>query len=537
MNTRLFVLPALSLGGAALLFVPLRSTQAFSKIGGSLSESQRDVRIFDNFADATADDNAAAASQFPGFTGLELAIWKGAIEWGSKLHGDGTGDPLGGNLLGSGGANFDAFWSGNTSGIGTMNGNVVSAIGSCAASTLAFTETPISDGWRIRFCDNWNWDDGPGSVPGRFDIQSVMAHEYGHALGLGHSNVGLATMAPSVGQGATGLRSIHADDSSGIQCVYGVASVTKACIVATVANTGLNTLTIYGSNFGATGNEVWFCPLAPSATGSDPIVRVTGVSSSAGNTVITVTMPAAAGPGDVIVNAPGTGNSTVSNAFPTDLVGTFGNVPGTHPDIASVTPASIEALIPGTAETITLTGTDLDLTTAVLLDGVGISPARYTIVNATTITLDMPQASSLGLHDLGVTDGAVTDEFQVTIVAPALPKYELGTGDPLNVVDRDNGLPFIVSGVVGSSHRILASRSNLPSTSAFISLGIGNNFTQLIEGATFVIPAAGWLQVVVPTGSLVDPGPVGKTFFSQTFELTFPTPLDVSNVQSMMLVQ
>ena len=149
----------------------------------------------------------------------------------------------------------------------------------------------------------------------------------------------------------------------------------------------------------------------------------------------------------------------------------------------------------------------------------------------------MPQASSLRAHNLGVTYGPTRHVFQLTIVVPLLPKYQLGTGDPLNVVDRDNGLPFIVSGVVGSSHRILASRSNLPSTSPFISLGIGNNFTQLNEGATLVIPAAGWLELVVPTSSLADPGPAGKTFYSQTFEIAFPTPLDVSNVQSMILVQ
>src|SRR5262249_11356980 len=178
MNTRNLLLPALGLGASVLLFAPLRSTQAFSKIGGSLGETQRDVRVFDNFADATADDNTVPASQFPGYTGLELAVWKAVTEWGSMLHGDGTGDPVGGNTLGSGGANFDAFWAGNTSGIGTMNGNIVSAISSCAGSTLAFTETPISDGWRIRVCDNFTWDDGPGNIAGRFDIQGVICHEY-----------------------------------------------------------------------------------------------------------------------------------------------------------------------------------------------------------------------------------------------------------------------------------------------------------------------------------------------------------------------
>jgi hypothetical protein len=342
-------------------------------------------------------------------------------------------------------------------------------------------------------------------------------------------------MAPSVSAGSTTIRSIHSDDIAGIQCIYGLASATKPSIVATVANAG--TLTIHGSDFGATGNEVWFTPSAVTATSIDPIVRVTGVSSSAGGTVITVAIPAAAGPGDVIVNGPGAGGATLSNAFPTDLVGTFGTVPGAHPDLASVTPATIDALIPGTDETITLGGTGLDLATSVLLDGAAIDPARWTIVNATTITLDMPQSPTLGLHQLGVTDGAVTDQFPVTIVAPTTPRYELGSGDPLNVVDRDDGLPFILGGAVGSSHLVVASTSSLPSSNQYVSLGLGNNFTKIFVGSTFVIPAAGWLEVDIPTSGLQDPGPAGKTFFSQTIQLGSPAPFPVSNLQSMILVQ
>ncbi|MCI0637300.1 MAG: matrixin family metalloprotease, partial [Actinobacteria bacterium] len=334
MNTKLFVLPALCLGGAALLLAPIRPSQAFSKIGGSLSENQRDVRLFDNFSDSFSNNNTTPNTQFPGYTGAELAVWKGIVEWGSMLHGDGTGDGVAGNPLGSGGANFDAFWAGNAEAVGSSNQNVVSKLADCSGSgTLAFTETPISDGWRIRFCDEWTWDDGPGTISNRWDIQGVMCHEYGHALGLGHSTSGGATMWPSVSPGSTSIRSITTDDANGVQCVYGVASLTKPVIVATVADTGSNTLTIFGSEFAATDNEVWFTNANVTATNVNPTVQVGGLTSAGGGTVITVTIPADAGPGDVIVNKLAVAHSTVSNAFPTDLVGTFGDPPGPHPDL------------------------------------------------------------------------------------------------------------------------------------------------------------------------------------------------------------
>jgi hypothetical protein len=272
-------------------------------------------------------------------------------------------------------------------------------------------------------------------------------------------------------------------------------------------------------------------------TGSDPIVRVVGVSSTNSGTRIDIAIPVGASPGDVIVNNSGIGHSTVSNAFPTDLVGQFGDIPITVPTIAGVDPVFIEALIPGTAQTVQITGVNLGLTTAVLIDGAPIPSSRYTIVNDTLITLDMPQVATLGVHALSVTDGGTPSNFNVTVVAPIVPVYQMGTGDALNLVDRDNGLPIIVAGPVGTTQRILASGSNLPSTNAYVSLGIGNNFTSLVSGGQVTIPAKGWVQINVPTGALPDPGAGMLTFYSQTFELEFPAPFATSNVQSMILVQ
>ena len=528
MKYRSLALPTLALGFAALLLAPLHPVQAFTKIGGLLNPAQRDVRVFNNFDDATANDNTTPNAQFPGRTGAELAIWKAIVEWGSRLHGDGSGDPMGGNLLGSGGANFDAMWAGTASGIGGTNDNVISAISNCAGGSLAYTEVPIATGWRIRFCDQWVWDDGPGPISaGRWDIQSVACSRYGSSLGLGNSSVANTTMNGSIAPGTIIHRSIEADDIAGVQCIYGPALSTKPVISATVASAG--TLTIHGVHFDATDNEVWFTPSGVTAGNVvDPLVRVTGVASSFGGAVLTVTIPAEAGPGDVIVKTTAVGGASISNAFPTDLVGTFGDPPE-HPELTGVTPSTIEALIPGTVQSITLTGTQLDLTTSVVLDGVAIPPSRFTIVDPSTITLDIPQASSLGTHDLGVADGSGTDTFPVTIVAPATPTLQWGTGDALNVVDRDTGLGMIVSGPVGSLQVVRGSPNGPPTFDRYVRSPLA-----LVDAGTYVIPAEGWVSAHL--GGLPDPALVGATWFARSFEIVKPKPYPVSNDQSITLV-
>src|SRR5688572_29434032 len=221
MNISKLFLPATALAATALLFTA-EEGQGFSTIGGSLNHGQRDVRIFNNFTDASANNNVTPDANWPGYDGAELAIWKAAGEWASELHGGtGAGDPV--QTVGSGGANFDISWQGNATGVGTTNENIHSEIGGSSGGVLAFCETPISDGWRIRYYQSWTWQDGPASN-GSMDLQGVACHEYGHALGLGHSNVGGATMFPSISGSGTAARSIELDDRNGVQFVYGVKS-------------------------------------------------------------------------------------------------------------------------------------------------------------------------------------------------------------------------------------------------------------------------------------------------------------------------
>ena len=304
------LLTGAALGAACLLVLP-REGHGYSTIGGSLSLSQRDLRVFDNFTMATANNNTTPDANWPGYTGAEMAIWKGCTEWGSNLHGgNGLGDPT--QTVGSGGANFDVSWQGNAIAVGGINDNIHSMISGCSGGTLAFTQSPIADGWTIRYYECWTWQDGPGAPSGGIDLQGVACHEYGHALGLGHSAVGGATMFPSItGTGAV-QRSIEADDIAGVQFIYGVKSAAKPKINGVSVAAGSVTLT--GVNFSATGNEVWFTQAGVGGNGTP--VKVTGVTSN-GNT-ITVAIPATAGKGDVLVRNNGTGHSNLSDQWPID---------------------------------------------------------------------------------------------------------------------------------------------------------------------------------------------------------------------------
>ena len=310
--------PPLAAAGLGLAVVGLAlapDSSSFDLLGHSLGPLVRDVRVFNDFEDAAANDNLAPDPMFPGATGAPLAIWKAAVEWGSALHGDGTGDPTQFDGLGSGEANFDFSWQGLALGPGGLTDNTHSALHADDVGVLAFAEFG-QGGWRIRYYENWTWDDGPGAIPAQhYDLQSCAAHELGHALGLGHSSF-LTTMSAVQSGGDTSKRSLLGDDRAGVQAIYGVRSVTKPRITSASWD-GLQ-LTIAGTGFAATGNEVWFTRAQPSPSGQVP--RVDGVPSSGSGTLLMVTVPPEAGSGDVLVRIPGPGGgATLSNAWPVTL--------------------------------------------------------------------------------------------------------------------------------------------------------------------------------------------------------------------------
>lgn len=314
--THLFV-PALAIFAGSYL-IPSESV-GFVLNGESLGLTQRDFRVFDNFTDSTANNNNVPHASFPGYFGAEMAMWKAGVEWGSELHGNGTGDPTQATSLGSGGANFDGSWQGNATGTGTISQNIISEISSTGGSTLAFAEAGFggySNGWRIRFLSHWTWTDGPGSTTSGEDLQGIQTHEYGHALGLGHSASSSATMfGTASGNGGIPDRSISSDDIAGIQAIYGVASASKPVITGHEICDGM--ITVTGENFSTTSNELWFTQAGSGGSGTP--IKVFNVSSQHGGTELTVTIPGSAGDGDILVKNQGSGHANLSNAWPVDM--------------------------------------------------------------------------------------------------------------------------------------------------------------------------------------------------------------------------
>lgn len=285
----------LVLSGSALTLLPADAV-GYSLLNQKLGVGQRDHRLFNNFTAATANNNTTMIANMPGYDGAELAIWKAGAEWGARSFGDGLSDTTQANL-GDGGANFNFFWNGNANGIGGTNDNIHSEIGGSSGGVLAYCETPINDGWRIRYYSSWSWQDGPGSVSSGICLQGVATHELGHSLGLGHSNVGGATMYPSISGTGQVTRSIETDDKNGCQANYGALAANPMPRIDSVSGSLVpgGTVTVTGANF-SSSNRIWLDSdiIDAGQTGGDPF-KINGVPSSGGGTSLTFTLPAGGG--------------------------------------------------------------------------------------------------------------------------------------------------------------------------------------------------------------------------------------------------
>jgi Matrixin len=124
-------------------------------------------------------------------------------------------------------ASIDMAYLGRSAQTTTGNDGVNLVVFRNASSGSAIATTYWwSSGGRIIDADIVFWDaafhffSGSTGCSGGFYIEDIAAHEFGHALGLGHSTTTGATMYPSVSSCNAGNRTLDADDIAGVRFLY-----------------------------------------------------------------------------------------------------------------------------------------------------------------------------------------------------------------------------------------------------------------------------------------------------------------------------
>ena len=93
--------------------------------------------------------------------------------------------------------------------------------GSAIATTYWwYSSSRIIDSDIVFWDGSFRFYAGSSDCAGGFYIEDIAAHEFGHALGLGHSTAPGATMYPSAFTCDSSIRSLDADDISGVRALY-----------------------------------------------------------------------------------------------------------------------------------------------------------------------------------------------------------------------------------------------------------------------------------------------------------------------------
>jgi len=122
---------------------------------------------------------------------------------------------------------FNFVYSGSSP-LGAVDNDLINLVffRNAASGNAIATTYWWSSGGRILEADIVFWDgsfqffSGSSGCDGGFYIEDIAAHEFGHALGLGHSQSSAATMFPSASYCDTALRNLDQDDIAGVRALY-----------------------------------------------------------------------------------------------------------------------------------------------------------------------------------------------------------------------------------------------------------------------------------------------------------------------------
>jgi hypothetical protein len=200
--------------------------------------------------------------------------------------------------------------------------------------------------------------------------------------------------------------------------------------------------------------------------------------------------------------------------------------------VSGIFPPEVEPLTPTTSRVLRVLGSGLKDSAEVFVDGIALDRSYFLNGGHSFLNIDLPPIP-VGSYMLSVLQDGVPHSLPLTVVPASVPRMQTGRGFKGESVFSPIGVDTFHSDVPGHLHYCYWSLSNAPSFHPYLSLAIGNGFTDLRGCKINPIPASGFLKVhhPIPLGLL----PLDTTVFNQTACVSHGLPLATSNTQETVL--